>query len=245
MNAPRDAAVQLRVLGSLDLRGRDGREASRLLAQPRRVALLAYLALLPTGYHQRATLLALFWPDSTEARARASLRQSLYVLRGALGPDVVVGRGDEELRVDPERCWCDAAAFEAALDAGDPATAAALYRGDLLDGFGIADGPEFERWLEERRARLLRGYVGALEALAIRAEERDDHAAAAAHWHRLVERVPENGRAVLRLMQALARGGDRPAALREAQRHATYLQREFGAEPDPAIPALVELLRRP
>lgn len=245
MVTSRERAVQLRLLGALDLRGRDGREVSALLAQPRRVALLAYLALLPHGYHQRATLLALFWPDSPEARARASLRQSLYVLRGALGADVLVGRGDEELRVDPERCWCDAAAFEAALDAGDHGAAAALYRGDLLDGFGIAHGPEFERWLEERRARLLRGYVGALEALAIRAEERDDHAAAAEHWRRLVARVPENGRAVLRLMQALARGGDRPAALREAQRHALYLQREFGADPDPAIPALVELLRRP
>lgn len=239
------ATVELRVLGALDLRARDGREAADVLAQPRRVALLTYLALLPRGYHHRATLLALFWPDSTEARARASLRQSLYVLRGALGADVLVSRGDAELRVDPERCWCDAAAFEAAAEAGDHEAAVALYRGDLLDGFGIAHGPEFERWLEERRARLLRVYTGALEALALRAEERDEHGAAAGHWRRLVERVPENGRAVLRLMQALAHGGDRPAALREAQRHAMYLRREFGAEPDPAIPALVELLRRP
>ena len=48
----------------------------------------------------------------------------------------------------------DAAAFEAALDAGDLHTAVELYRGDFLNGVHVSDAPDFERWLDDERARL-------------------------------------------------------------------------------------------
>jgi DNA-binding SARP family transcriptional activator len=53
--------IRLRTLGALDLRDADGQELRGVLAQPKRAALLAYLALAtPRGYHRRDTLLALF-----------------------------------------------------------------------------------------------------------------------------------------------------------------------------------------
>ena len=56
------------------------------------VALLAYLAV--TGeMQQRDTLATLFWPDSPQSRARASLRRDLSELNKALGGDwLMVGR---------------------------------------------------------------------------------------------------------------------------------------------------------
>jgi DNA-binding SARP family transcriptional activator len=93
--------IEFRTLGTLDLRAADGRELHTLLAQPKRIALLAYLCLAqPHGYHRRDTLLGLFWPDSDQEHARASLRKSLHVLRHALGEDAFLARGDEEVAVD-------------------------------------------------------------------------------------------------------------------------------------------------
>src|SRR5207247_9391243 len=110
--------VEFRLLGTLSLTTADGREVGSLLSQPRRLARLAYLAAAtPRGLHRRDTLLALFWPELDQDHARAALRQALHVLRGALGTDAVVTRGDEEIGLDPSRVWCDVAAFEAAMAA--------------------------------------------------------------------------------------------------------------------------------
>ncbi|HEU4628583.1 MAG TPA: bacterial transcriptional activator domain-containing protein [Gemmatimonadaceae bacterium] len=237
--------IRLRLLGAVDLRDRDGCEVSTVLAQPRRLALLAHLALTPPGdFHRRATLVAMFWPEHDELHGRAALRQALHFLRRALGADALLTRGAEEVRLDERVCWCDVAAFDAAIAAGDLAAAVELYRGDLLEGFYIADGEIFEPWIESQRSRLLRAYTTALESIAIGCEERGEHARAVAYWHRLVARVPESGRAVLRLMQALAHMGDRTEALRQAELYRVRIQREYAADPDPAVVALVELLRR-
>src|SRR5260370_728541 len=147
--------VEFRLLGTLSLVTADGREAGSLLTQPRRLALLAYLAAAtPQGPHRRDTLLALFWPELDQEHARAALRQSLHVLRSALGADAMLSRGDEEIGLDFERIWCDVAAFARAIDGGQTEQALDLYRGNLLEGFFISDAPEFERWLESERARL-------------------------------------------------------------------------------------------
>src|SRR6266705_1204831 len=68
--------VEFRLLGTLSLTTADGREAGSLLSQPRRLALLAYLAAAtPRGPHRRDTLLALFWPELDQEHARAALRR--------------------------------------------------------------------------------------------------------------------------------------------------------------------------
>src|SRR4029077_12339634 len=98
------SAIQFRTLGTLDLRAADGRELHFLLAQPQRIALLAYLCIAePRGYHRRDTLLGLFWPDADQEHARTSLRKSVHLLRRALGDDSVVSRGGEEIGGDRSR----------------------------------------------------------------------------------------------------------------------------------------------
>ena len=112
------AFIELRTLGTLDLHSAEGRELHSLLAQPKRIALLAYLCVAqPRGFHRRDTLLGLFWPDSDQEHARTSLRKSLHLLRRALGDAAIVSRGDEEVAVDFQLVSCDTVAFEGKVKA--------------------------------------------------------------------------------------------------------------------------------
>ena len=143
--------IELRTLGTLDLRTRDGPELRSILSQPKRIALLCYLALArPHGFHRRDKLLALFWPETDTEHARASLRQAVRFLRRELGENVIQSRGDEELALEGV-LECDALVFEQALGAGQPEQALGFYGGDLLPGFYVEGAPEFERWLERER----------------------------------------------------------------------------------------------
>ena len=73
---------RLRLLGQMDLRDPHGCEVTAVVVQPKRLALLAYLAMTSeTGFQRRDLLLALFWPDLPESRARNALRQAVHQLR--------------------------------------------------------------------------------------------------------------------------------------------------------------------
>ncbi len=86
--------IEFRVLGPLNLRGPEGVSLSSVLAQPKRVALLAYLAVAtPRGFHRRDKLLGLFWPERDQEHGRSALRNALYFLRQSLGEGVIVSRG--------------------------------------------------------------------------------------------------------------------------------------------------------
>src|SRR5947207_6706089 len=89
--------IRFRMLGGVSLTAADGHEVRSLLAQPRRLALLAYLAAAtPRDFQRRDSLVALFWPELDQKHARAALREALHVLRGAVGQGIVTRRGDEE-----------------------------------------------------------------------------------------------------------------------------------------------------
>ena len=52
--------IRLRVLGSLDVHDDEARDLGHVMAQPKRLALLAYLAAaMPAGLHRRDRVLAL------------------------------------------------------------------------------------------------------------------------------------------------------------------------------------------
>src|SRR5690348_10789138 len=102
----------LRMLGSIGLTGSDGAEIDALLRQPKSVALLAYLAMpRPGAWHRRDVLLATFWPELSQPRARAALRSALHLLRRHLDDDTIRTRGDDEVALDAERLTTDVAAM--------------------------------------------------------------------------------------------------------------------------------------
>ena len=236
--------LRFRTLGAVDLARTGDHEVPSVLTHMKCVALRSYLAVAePHGPHRRDKLLALLWPECDTARARASLRRAIHLLRHWLGADALRGHGAGEVALDRDGTWCDVVAFRHASRAGDVDSALALYQGRFLDGFFLANAPEFEAWVEGERARLSRTQSRLLEQRAERLESSAEYADAVECWSRLVEQDPLNGRAVLRLMRALEAGGDRARALVEARRHARALATELGAAPDPAVEALAARIR--
>src|SRR5262245_41101613 len=156
------------------LGGPEVRHADRPIPLPTRkaLALLAYLA-VEGGAHTREKLTALFWPESDSAQGRASLRNTLALLREAMGePDAhLVATRDTLAFATTSEFDLDVHTLRAAArltrelpligsPAGSPATrptnlralltqlkaAADRYRGDFLEGFSLSDAPEFDDW---------------------------------------------------------------------------------------------------
>lgn len=241
--------IEFRLFGSLELRAADGKELDSILSQPKRLALLAYLAVTPGAFHRRDTLVGIFWPELDQQRARAALRQAIYHLRRALGAGVVVGRGDDELGVDPTLLWCDVAAFRTAIAEKRCRDAVELYRGDFLDGLYLEGALEVERWIEEERARLRSAAASAAwsvaESVAPGGESPSAGAMAeAAAWaRRAVEFVPDDEASVRRLIEMLAGMGDRAGALRVYRDLERRLEREYETMPSAATQKLIEEVR--
>lgn len=223
--------LRLELLGELELLGGDGLPLTRLLVQPKRFALLTYLAAaLPRGFRRRDELVALFWPQSDARRARNSLRQSLHELRGQLPADVLVTRGDEEVGLHRDRLRFDVQSFEDLLDRGREEEALALYHGDLLPGFHVPGCAEFELWLESERDRLRRRAVRGALVLAQRHELEGD-AGQAAEWARFAQQRAPFDEGVLReVLELLTRLGDRTEAKRLRDAAAQRFREELGVE---------------
>lgn len=245
-SVPESARARLSVLGPLRLEYAGTPDPGGLLRQPKKVGLLAYMALrAPDGFLRRDQLLALFWPDSDAARARNSLSQSLHRVRRALGPGVFRSRGAEEIGVDREYLRCDAHAFEALLAEGRRAEALDLYRGDLLDGLHVPDAaPELDQWLDAERARLRSVAVAAAVRLGEEAQRAGDLAAALVHFQRAARLDPGDEAVLRRVLRALAASGNRAAALALFEEHARRQADEYGIEPEAETRSLADHLRR-
>src|SRR5690348_5681142 len=172
---------QLRLFGTPSLESSGGDPLTGRAAQRHRMALLALLALAPGQRLSRDKLIAYLWPDSEADRARNLLNVSAYTIRKALGDSVLVSTADD-LWIDTSAVAVDVLEFQAAADTGDYARAVTLYRGPLLDGFFVADAPEFEEWVERERKRLSNEFDRALEALGDASERAGDAARAVDWW---------------------------------------------------------------
>src|SRR5258707_9670801 len=123
------------------------------------LAVLAYLALTAES-QRRESLATMFWPEADSSEGRAALRRTLSVLNSALdgGLDVqrdTVGLLPAQIELDVDRFRRSIATAREHHVAGDVlgpsclaglAEAAALFRGDFMDGFTLRDSPMFDDW---------------------------------------------------------------------------------------------------
>lgn len=237
--------ITFNVLGTLDLRGPTGRHLGSPLLGSKRLALLSYLALAtPRGPHRRDTLLALLWPELDAGHARNALNNMLYQIRRSLDSEILVASGKDEVGLTEGTLWCDAVAFEQALDGGREEEALELYRGDLLDGFFVLGASaEFDHWLNGERDRLRRRATDGARILTDRAEQ-TGNSQEAIRWARWILAFdPYDERAAQRLISLLDQSGDRAGALRTYKSFADLLGREFEAEPSAETRALIQAVR--
>ena len=235
--------IRLTTLGSLDLRDGSDREIRPILTQPKRFALLVYLALAGIDrFRRRDSVVALFWPELDQEHARAALRQALRYLRRWLGDRVVTARGDEEIGISSSELRCDAVAFETAVESGARSGAIQLYAGRFCEGLFVADAaPELDEWISTERRRLQMAAGAAAWAASDESLAAGDIDAAVRWGRQGVALAPADERSVQRLITLLDSVGERSGAIEVYQDLERRLESEVGATPSPET---IELIRQ-
>jgi serine/threonine-protein kinase len=233
--------LEIQTFGTVGLRSRADGASEANIVQPKRLALLVYLATAPPRRcRRRDQIVSLFWPELDREHARGSLSQGLRYLRKTLGAGAIISQGEEEVGVDRELIRCDAFDFGALVEQGRREEAVQLYRGPFLDGFFVADaGPDYEHWVADERARFRSEAAGAAAMLADAAEQRGDHPVAI-RWARQATMItPEDEPATARLVRILDQSGDRAGALRVYEALRQRLLDEFQVAPSRETQAVI------
>lgn len=234
--------VKLSILGPTKLRREDGSLDDSFLKGPKRLALITFLMLKkPYGFHRRDEMLALLWPERGQKSARNALNNILYHIRSALGKEIILSRGNEEISINQDKIWCDAIAFEEALDNGNPRKALELYRDNLLHGFHVSDvSNEFQDWLDAERERLKLRATEGFWTLAEEAEEVGNPSDAIKWAKKAVRFTPFSEDAQSKLIILLKRMGYRTEALKAYEKYKKRLHSEWEMEPSETLKTLVE-----
>ena len=243
------ASFEIRLLGGLQVR-QHGEKVTNFMSS-KVSALLAYLAV--TGRpHQREALAGLFWGEMPEDSAANNLRQALTNLRKVAESHLVITR--ETVAFDAETPYClDVDDFKRMLrlSSGQPSSqhipllrqALALYHGDFLEGFYIRDAPDFEDWALVQRVHLRELAQQGWQTLSNLLLDTGDYPGAIEAAGRLLAMDPWREEAHRQRMIALARSGQRSAALAQYQACRAILQKEFDSEPEAETTALYERIR--
>ncbi|MDB4913820.1 MAG: transcriptional activator protein [Gemmatimonadetes bacterium] len=236
--------LHLRTLGQTHLSDEQGVELRSLLTQPKRLALLVYLASAYADGRmcRRDSLLAMFWPESDDERARGSLRQAIHFIKQVAGSEVVVTRGADEVGLAANAVQLDAARLDELAASGRHAEAVELFQGDFLDGFFLRGTPTFERWVDGERLRLRRRAADSAWLATEQLLSTGDAAGARKMAERALALSSDNETAVRRFITLLSESGDRAAALAVYQSFASQMAEEYGVAPSPETRALIDAL---
>lgn len=230
---------ELRCFGRVELADGNGVAVRSVLSQPKRIALLAFLAVEQGGSASRDHLVNLFWPDSDPESGRHALSQALYFLRRSLGKRALPAEDSDRVRIAPEFLRADVQLFRERIDAGDAKGAFEFYTGPLLEGFSLPDHPAFDRWLDEARSLLQSQARDAALAAAAQDRAAGDLPAACRHAEAAVRIAPLEERPLRSLLSLLELAGDRGRALSIYREFEDRLERELDVEPSGATRELV------
>jgi DNA-binding SARP family transcriptional activator len=233
--------ITCRTLGPVEVSTDGGPPPAEMLWR-KHLALLVYLARSPRRTRSREHLIGLLWGDRPEPAARHSLREALRVLRRSAG-ETGMDADTEQVRLADGTAMLDVDLLEEHAAAGQWEAAAQLVSGDFLEGFSVADAPEFEDWLAAERLHWRARSVEALAQCSTEAARRGQLDRAAECGRRALRLDAASGAAVRRTMTALALAGDRAGALKLFDVFAEHLAREVGTAPDGETRALADRVR--
>jgi predicted ATPase/DNA-binding SARP family transcriptional activator/Tfp pilus assembly protein PilF len=218
-------------------------------------ALLFYLA-VDGRTSARSLLTDLLWSELAAGDGQRNLRVTLSALRRQLGDYLHITRNaitfvrDAPYWLDVEQFQVQtarAAAFPSqALSpavAAQVAEALALYQGEFLAGFAVANAPRFEEWVLTERERLRQRALLAGELLLDYYLAANADPLGIALAQRLLVLEPWQERIHRQLIQLLARNGQRAAALQQYELCRRWLAEGLGVAPEPETTRLYEQLR--
>ncbi len=263
--AEAEAPLRLNLMGPPEVRVGD-----RSLAFPTRktLALLIFLA-LSDGQQPRELLASLLWPESSQGRSYASLRNTLSHLRSVLRDvhdltqtsylsithSALALNPDADVHVDlrmVERAYAQARADRSSRAIPENMAslpllqeAAAYHRGDFLAGFSLGDAPDFDDWVDIQREVWRRRLGLILDRLSEIQFARGEFAATAETASMWIALDALNEVAYRRKMRAHFAAGERGQALETYEACRAILAAELSVEPEPDTEALAERIRRP
>ncbi|MEJ2177107.1 MAG: BTAD domain-containing putative transcriptional regulator, partial [Gammaproteobacteria bacterium] len=228
------AKIDVKLLGQIECQL--GSKSRLTLATRKAEVLLAYLALAPDARHPRDRLSNLLWSDRSEEQAKNSLRQALSAIKKSLAnldaEPLVIDRStvmlqSNQIKVDA-RVFIRLAGYS---DMDSLTRAAALYRGEFLDGIIIRDAASQE-WLAHERDRFKRLIVEVLHTLCQLQIGEGQYRSAIESAERLVVYDPLQEAGWRLLMQSYHANGQRNHALVAYKRCSEILNLELGIEPE-------------
>jgi len=230
------AVLNLELLGDFRMRSDSGALVN--ISAKKSQAMLAYLGVKPAQLVSRDKMAGILWSSTATEQARQSLRQTLSSLRkelAAISPDrkILVEEGDY-LSIDPALMTVDVAEFEKLAGTNSDnalSQAAALYRGDFLEGFEL-DEEKFDQWVLAERDRLhrlaLRAHAQLIDAHSKRGAA--DQAIATAQQSLRIDPLQESIHRTL--MRLYMESGDLVNALQQYDILTKVLKRELQIDPD-------------
>ena len=248
------ARLSIRLLGQF-LVALDGKSITGFSTNKAR-ALLAYLAVEADRAHHRQALAGLLWPDFPEQSARTSLRSALANLRLVLKdreteqPFLHITRQAIQFNTGSDT-WVDASALTKLLSTNTSSPlpihqleeAVAVYQGDFLEGFSLADNVAFEEWALIIREQLKRQTLATLHQLSAHYEEQGDYQKALVFTRRQVALDTWQEPAQRQFLQLLAFSGQRATALTQYEAFRNLLVKELDVEPSKETRILYEQIR--
>jgi len=222
------SSLRIRLLGPLEVivAGRT------VMVDTRKALAIVALVAAEARPFARDELAAMFWPDAGDEAARGALRRTLSALRSAVGETgIVIDRTRVALdtSVDVDLAVVERLAGSRAR--AELETAAALVRGPFLAGFAVRDSPAFDDWQVARASRVEQMVGGVFDRLATARWDDGDAAGALDVARRRValDALDEAGQR--RLIELLARAGDRTGAIGRYRALVALFDRELGVPP--------------
>jgi predicted ATPase len=229
------ARLELRLLGPLQVL-LDGNPITSFESAKVR-GLLACLAAEAPRPQFRESLAELLWPGWPQESAMSNLRYALADLRKNLGdrdnrpPFLIITR--ESIQLDPDSdIWVDTLALNHAVSSANIGetlcTVDGLYRGPFLEGFSLAEAPEFAEWLISKRAYYNQQVLSLLDRCVERCRETGDYTQGLALARRGLAIESWREESHQQVMYLLALSGHRSAALAQYEECRRLLMKDLG-----------------
>lgn len=208
-------------------------------------ALIAYLVLTPGMKESRDRLAGLFWSESEDAKARASLRQLLHFLR-----ETFEAAGLDGIAADKSHVSLDGSLFKSDLDDALASVEQGMPADILVNEVNITDSflrgyddidPSFGSWVSIKRESVRQMLIRRLEA----------QLSDASHPSEAVKRIaralfqidPTHEIACQKLMQVCIASGNAGGALAAYKQLWDCLEEEYDIEPSAATQELVVAIK--
>jgi DNA-binding SARP family transcriptional activator len=218
--------------------------------------LFSYLLLFRHCPQPRESLLETLWGDQFAGKARKKLRQTLWRLQSKLennsssaGPLLKIDNEWIEILV-PSNLWLDTEEFEkiyrsvngkrisdlSLADLKRMQYAAALYKGDLLEGW-------YSDWCIFERERFYNMHLLLLDKLVQYCDLHQKYDLGLSYATDILRHDQAYERAHYHLMRLYLLSGNRTQALHQYAHCVTALRKELGVEPSERTKQLYELIR--